>query len=227
MWMHWGRRNLWTIREISANISITVQGRDIPCVPKTSTFRIYHAKNIKIGYFLTEVFEKEQVSVFGTRCSYNGKLIGNHTCPIEWHHYQWRWVTLSGRWTVMNLFHVNKNILGPIWVFALQWSKRKRCNACLRGGNVRGGKCPGGKCPTLTSDRWRRRILSSPDSRLPGTTYDCRRDKLALIVLDWAGGRAFMSSTHCRCLFLRHSKEKGSMATYCSSPLIPGKDRAG
>jgi len=63
--------------------------------------------------------------------------------------------------------------------------------------------------------------------RQPPSRYDCRQDKLALIVLDWARGLAFMSSTHCRCLSLRHSKETGSMATYCSIPLIPGKDRAG
>jgi len=33
----------------------------------------------------------------------------------------------------MNLFHVNINLLGPVWVFTLQWSKRKRRNAYLGG----------------------------------------------------------------------------------------------
>jgi len=64
-------------------------------------------------------------------------------------------------------------------------------------------------------------------ARQPPTRYDCWRDKLALIVLDLARGLAFMSSTHCRCLSVRHSKEMGSMATCCSILLIPGKDRAG
>ena len=64
-----------------------------------------------------------------------------------------------------------------------------------RGINDRGGKCPGGNVLHLlvTGDGG---VITF--ARQPPTRYDCRREKLALIVLELARGLAFMSSTHCR-----------------------------
>jgi len=37
------------------------------------------------------------------RYSKNERLIGNHTCPIEWHQYQWPWVILKVTLAVWHL----------------------------------------------------------------------------------------------------------------------------
>jgi len=50
----------------------------------------------------TEITRKRYETLWH-RLSYNGKQVGNRTRPMEWHQYQWPWVTLKYTFAVWNL----------------------------------------------------------------------------------------------------------------------------
>ena len=62
------------------------------------------------------------------RDSYNGWLIGNHMCPVDWYQYQWPWMTLK----VIRLLHSFSNGVLPFWSTVVDKFSTKTHNVLVR-----------------------------------------------------------------------------------------------
>ena len=97
---------------------------NLVCTLNVKSTSITHAKVLQYGGAFRVMWP---LKILRNNCTikwYNGRLMRNQMCPIEWHQYQWPWVTLnvtvaalnlSNYYTSMYVTHINHNVCIHEW----------------------------------------------------------------------------------------------------------------
>jgi len=97
------------------------------CVFRTCVFSRPHSPHAFRVTWPLKILGSASISetVQDQRYSYNGKLVGNHMSPIEWHKYQWPWVIFSVTLAVWNISDCrsSRNITRISYIMYKKWCK--------------------------------------------------------------------------------------------------------